>query len=92
MIEAFFRTLKQYSIYKKVFYEFNQAKNLIDIYLGKYNEFIPRNALGGNTPLEKYKGSNPILCFQKSLSLAMKRRKSENRQICKLKCLNLLNT
>lgn len=54
MVEAFFRGLKQYSLYKKIFNQIDEVKEVIDHYLEKYNELIPRHGLLGLTPSEKY--------------------------------------
>lgn len=85
MIEAFFRSLKQYSLYKKIFLSFEEVKMAINDYLERYNSFIPRHGLSGLTPNEKYQNQTPPEQIGTGLDF-MKKRIQLNKERCRTAC------
>jgi putative transposase len=90
MVEAFFRSLKQYSVYKNQYDNFEYTKLGIERYIANYNEKIPRHVLGGITPLEKYRNMICISQFKGELIKGSALKRAErllvNRNNCLVTC------
>ena len=90
MVEAFFRSLKQYSVYKNQYENYEYAKVGIERYIANYNEKIPRHVFGGITPLEKYKNMICVSQFKlellKGSVLKRSERQTLNRNSCLVSC------
>lgn len=85
MIEAFFRSLKHYSLNKRIFLNFDEVKMAINDYLERYNSFIPRHGLSGLTPNEKYQNQTP----PEQIGIRhdfMKERIQLNKEKCRISC------
>ncbi|HAZ14966.1 MAG: hypothetical protein A2X86_21550 [Bdellovibrionales bacterium GWA2_49_15] len=90
MIEAFFRSLKQYSLYKCPLPNFAEAQAKINNFFERYNTQIPRHGLHGLTPFELHAGEISLSQWKSKLAEQhldfASRRKTINKNFCLFNC------
>lgn len=90
MIEAFFKGLKQYCVYKNELGEFAFAMEVISQYIEKYNHQIPRHIFQGMTPIERFGNKLSLEDLKEQMiqgsSEARLKRIAQNRTSCSSIC------